>query len=324
MAAMNLLESPVNPGDQLDRYRIDRIVARSNSATVFHATDLQNGNEVAIKVPHPDMKNDPAFANRFSRALEIGEILDHPGIVKIFADPSRTETYMVMEWFPGKTLREILKEEKKLPPARAVHIAVQICDALEYIHGRGILHRDLRPENVIVGPEDRIKLIDFGGAITTSARRFTFTKLSQVVGASGYGSPEELKGKRGDARSDIYSLAVMLYEMLTGRLPFQGSDPYERITTPPVPPREIDPAISPQLQEVIYRAMEREPQYRYPSAHEFARDLENLDEVGVADRPELRDWKKKRGLGPSKVVLYVLIALIPIVIFGLLLYMARH
>ncbi len=324
MAAMNLLESPVNPGDQLDRYRIDRVVARSNTATIFHATDLRNGDEVAIKVPHPEMKNDPAFANRFSRELEIGEILDHPSIIKVIADADRARTYMVMEWFPGKTLREILNEERKLAPERAVHIAVQICDALEYVHGRGILHRDLRPENVLVGPEDRIKLIDFGGAITTGARRFTFTKLSQLIGASEYGSPEELKGKRGDARSDIYSLAVMLYEMLTGRLPFQGSDPYERITGYPVPPREINPEISPELQEVIYRALEREPQYRYASAHEFARDLENLDQVGVADRPELRDWKKKRGRRPSRIVVYVLIALIPIVIFGLLLYMARH
>jgi len=117
---------------------------------------------------------------------------------------------------------------------------------------------------------------------------------------------------------------VMLYEMLTGKMPFEGSEPYDRIMNYPVPPREIDPTISPQLQEVIYRALEREPQNRYPNAHNFAKDLQNLDAVGVADRPELRDWKKRRGQQSKKVLFYALIVLIPILIFGLLLYMARR
>ena len=323
MVVMKILESPLNPGDQLDHYRIDRVVAHSNEATVFLAKDLRNGSEVAIKVPHPEMENDSSFADRFKREVEIGELLDHPGIIKVIANPDRTAIYMVMEWFDGKTLREILKEERKLAPDRAARIAVAICDALEYLHTRGIVHRDIRPENVMVGAEDRIKLIDFGGAVKTAARRFTFTKLSQVIGTSEYVSPEELKGKRGDARSDIYALGVMLYEMLTGKMPFQGSDSYDRILNYPIPPREIDPAISPQLQEVIYRALEREPQNRYANAHEFARDLDHLEQVGVADRPELKDWKKRRTQS-SKILLYAVIALIPIAIFGLLLYMARR
>jgi serine/threonine-protein kinase len=167
-------------------------------------------------------------------------------------------------------------------------------------------------------------VIDFGGAVKTGARRLTLTRLSQAIGASEYVSPEELKGKRGDTRSDIYSLGVMLYEMLTRKMPFQESEPYDRVLNYPIPPGEIDPAISPQLQEVIYRALEREPQNRYANAHSFAEDLQNLDAVGVADRPELQDWKKKRGQQSKRFVLYVLIALIPIAIFGLLLYMARR
>ena len=230
---------------------------------------------------------------------------------------------MVMEWFAGKTLRDILKEEQKLAPERAVLIATAIADALEYIHANGIVRLDIRPENIMVGAGDHIKLIDFGGAAKTGARRLTLTRLSQVIGTSEYVSPEELKGKRGDARSDIYGLGVMLYEMLTGKMPFQDSEPYDRLMNYPIPPREIDPAISPQLQEVIYRALERDPQNRYATAHDFAKDLRNLDAVGVADRPELRDWKKRRGQS-NKFVLYALIALIPIAIFGLLLYMARR
>jgi len=183
---------------------------------------------------------------------------------------------------------------------------------------------DIRPENIMVGAGDHIKLTDFGGAVKTGARRLTLTRLSQVIGTSEYVSPEELKGKRGDARSDIYGLGVMLYEMLTGKMPFQDSEPYDRLMNYPIPPREIDPAISPQLQEVIYRALERDPQNRYATAQDFAKDLQNLDTVGVADRPELRDWKKRRGPQSKKVLLYLLIALIPILIFGLLLYMARR
>ncbi|HET6145167.1 MAG TPA: serine/threonine-protein kinase, partial [Candidatus Acidoferrales bacterium] len=266
MAAMKLLESPVNPGDHLDHYRIDRAVAHSNESTIFSATDLRNGTEVAIKVPRPEMVSDPAFADRFSRELEIGAQLDHPGIIKIIPDQDRTKIYMVMESFPGKTLREILMEEQKLVPERAASIAAAIADALEYVHTKGIVRLNIRPENVMVGAGDHIKLMDFGGAANTGARRLTLTRLSQAIGASEYVSPEELKGKRGDARSDTYALGVMLYEMLTGKMPFQNSEPYDRLLNYPIPPRELNPEISPQLQEVIYRALERDPQNRYATA----------------------------------------------------------
>ena len=321
---MKLLESPVNPGDQLDHYRIDSVVSRSAAASVFRAVDLRTSTDVAIKIPLPDMQNDPTFTDRFNREVEIGEVLDHPSIIKVIPDRERTGIYMVMEWFDGKTLRDILKQDRTIAPGRAARIVAAVCDALEYIHGHGIVHGDIRPENVMVGAGDRIKLIDFGGAIKAAARRLTMTKLSQAIGTSEYVSPEELKGRRGDARSDIYALGVMLYEMLTGKMPFQGVELYDRIRNYPIPPREMDPGISPQLQEVIYRALEPDPQNRYKSAHDFSQDLGHLEAVGVADRVEIRDWKKKRRKASSKLAIYVLIALIPIVLFALLLYVARR
>ena len=146
--------------------------------------------------------------------------------------------------------------------------------------------------------DDHIKLIDFGIAGNAGSRRITFAKLSQIMGTPDYISPEQVKGKRGDARSDLYAVGVMLYEMLTGKMPFPGANPFlimnDRLLNNPVPPREIDPNITPQLQEIIYRAMERDPANRYANAREFARDLEHPDQVGVADRPELRDWKHRR------------------------------
>ena len=203
-----------------------------------------------------------------------------------------------------------------------------ILDTLEYLHSHGIVHRDLKPENVMVDAEDRIKLIDFGIAAKTGARRLTFAKLSQTLGTPDYISPEQVKGKRGDARSDLYAVGVMLYEMLTGKAPFTGPNAFvimnDRLLNSPVPPREIDPTISPQLQEIIYRALERDPSKRYASAREFAWDLEHQDQVGVAERPELRDWKRRRTPWPRRILFYAMLALIPVIIFALLLYVARR
>jgi eukaryotic-like serine/threonine-protein kinase len=318
----------LHPGDQLDHYRIESLAARSGMASIFRATDLRTGQPVALKVPHPEMESDPVFFERFHREEEIGAKLDHPGVMKVFAEDGRSQLYMVMEWVEGRLLRQILNEQRKLPAERALKITLGVLDALDYIHGRGVVHRDLKPENIMVDAEDRIKLIDFGIAANAGARRITFTKLSQTMGTPDYISPEQVKGKRGDARSDLYAAGVMLYEMLTGKVPFTGPNAFvimnDRLLNNPVPPREIDPGISPQLQEIIYRALERDPSKRYSKAREFAWDLEHQDQVGVAERPELRDWKRRRSPWPRKILFYLMLVMIPIVIFALLLYVARH
>jgi len=318
----------LHTGEQLDHYRIEGLVARSGMASIFRATDTRTGRQVALKIPHPEMEADPAIFDRFKREEEVGQALDHPAVMKVLADDSRSGHYMVMEWVNGRLLRHILRETRPLPEERALRIAIAVCDALDYIHRNGVVHRDLKPENIMVDDEDNIKLIDFGIAGKTGARRLTFGKLSQIMGTPDYISPEQVKGKRGDGRSDIYSLGVMLYEMLTGETPFQGANPFlvmnDRLVNNPIPPREHNPAISPELQEVIYRAIEREPQNRYSTANEFAWDLEHLDQVSPTDRAELKDWKIRRTPWLKRVLFYIAMALIPIVVFGLIILAIRH
>ena len=318
----------LHTGEQLDHYRIEGLVARSGMSSIFRATDTRTGRQVALKIPHPEMEADPVIFDRFKREEEVGQALDHPSVMKVFADDSRSGHYMVMEWVNGRLLRHILRELKPFPQERAVRIAIAVCDALDYIHRNGVIHRDLKPENIMVDADDNIKLIDFGIAGKTGARRLTFGRMSQIIGTPDYISPEQVKGKRGDGRSDIYSLGVMLYEMLTGETPFQGANPFlvmnDRLVNNPIPPREHNPAISPELQEVIYRAIEREPQNRYSTANEFAWDLEHLDQVTPTDRSELKDWKIRRTPWLKRVLFYVAMALIPIVVFGLIILAARH
>ena len=318
----------LHSGDQLDHYRIDGLVARSGMASIFRGTDLRDGRQVAIKVPHPEVESDPALYDRFRREEEIGTTLDHPGVMKVFVDENRSRVYMVMEWVEGRLLRKILDEQHILAPERAIRLTLRILDALGYIHARGVVHRDLKPENIVVDENDAIKIIDFGIAGNTKARRLTFAKLSQTMGTPDYISPEQVKGKRGDARSDLYALGVMLYEMLTGKVPFTGANPFlimnDRLLNNPVPPREIDSTITPQLQEIIYRALERDPKNRYPNARDFSWDLEHQDQVGVSDREALHNWKQRRTPWAKKILFYVILALIPVVIFAVLLYVARH
>jgi eukaryotic-like serine/threonine-protein kinase len=318
----------LHPGDQLDHYRIDSLVARSGMATIFRATDTRTGRAVAIKLPHIEMESDPILFDRFNREEEIGEKLNHPGVVKVLNHEERSRRYMVLEWVEGRLLRQILNEVKVLPQDRAIKITVSLCKALDYIHSQGVVHRDLKPENIMVDGEDRTKLIDFGIAANAGSRRLTFAKLTEAMGTPDYISPEQVKGKRGDARSDIYTLGIMFYEMLTGKVPFTGPNPFvimnERLLNNPIPPREVNPAVTPQLQEIIYRAIERDPKKRYQSAHEFAIDLEHPEKVGVADRDELKNWRQKRSPVMRKVLFYIMLALIPVLVFGLMLLVARQ
>jgi eukaryotic-like serine/threonine-protein kinase len=226
-------------------------------------------------------------------------------------------------FFAPPTCVEILAEEGKLDTQRAVRIACSVCDALDYLHANGVVHRDLKPENIMVDPGDRIKLIDFGIAQKAGARRLTFGRLSNIMGTAEYIAPEQVKGKRGDARSDLYALGVILFEMLTGSTPFSGPNPLavmnSRLKTDPIRLRDANPALSPELEEVLIRALERDPRNRFGSARELASELEHPGRAGA------RNPGAAAGAPvPRPVLFYSTLTVIPVSIFLLLLYVASH
>jgi serine/threonine-protein kinase len=317
----------LEPGTQLDSYRIDAPIAKSGMATIFRATDTRDGRTVALKIPHPDMEADPILFDRFKREGAIGERLNHPNVMRVFADERRSRIYMVMEWCPGRLLRQIL-DEGRIPQDRAIRIAIEVLKALDYIHANGVVHRDLKPENIMVDDHDHIKLIDFGIAGDTTSRRLTYANFTTMLGTPNYIAPEQVKGKRGDGRTDLYSMGVILYEMLTAKLPFTGPSPMaamnDRLLNHPLPPRVADPSVSPQLQEILYRALERDPKNRYSTAQEFIHDLEHPDQVGIEERPELLHWQKRKSQLSRKILYYSGLALIPVAILLIMVLISRY
>jgi serine/threonine-protein kinase len=311
-------------GERLDQYDLTELLARSGMASIFKATDRKSGATVALKVPHMQYESDIAFYQRFEREEKIGQKLEHPNIVRVLRPESKSRMYLVMEFAEGSSLRAILGRRKRLPVAEALDMARQLARALVYMHQNGIVHRDLKPENVLVTDDGHVKLLDFGIAMDESARRLTWVGLSSTMGTPDYMAPEQVRGRRGDARTDVYALGTMLYEMITGEVPHTGANAQavmrSKVEEDPRLPHEVLPDIDPNVEEIILRAIERSPRERYRSAAEMLADLEDPTKVVPRDRSERRNRPLLRALRLPRRALAPIVFLLVIGGLGVLIW----
>jgi serine/threonine-protein kinase len=275
--------SRFSPGERLDTYEIVQLLGAGAYNESYQATDLRDGRTVVLKIPDPNLFADPATYNRYKREAEVAKRLDHPAVQGAIDDgESRAEPYLVLTFVDGDTLSHRLRGQRgafSIPTV--VDWGRQLAEALGYLHGEGVVHRDLKPGNVLIGPDDRLVIADFGTAQLAGARRLTFKHLTGLLGTPEYMSPEQAQGGRGDARSDIYALGIIMYEMLTGRTPFSGNDWMAvmagHLRDDPKPIRKLRPDVAPALDAVVLHALRRYPDNRYQSADDMRRDLDRLD-----------------------------------------------
>lgn len=294
----------INVGEKLDQYELTELIARSGMASIFKAIDSVSGETVAIKIPYMQFESDVVFFGRFQREEQVGRRLDHPNIIKVLTPEKKSRMYFAMEYVEGLSLRAMMRDKQPFPAARALDLAHQICSALIYMHSQGVVHRDLKPENILVTDAGQVKIMDFGIALDESARRLTWSGLSSTIGTPDYMAPEQVSGKRGDVRTDIYALGTILYEMLTGELPYSGENVYNvmraKTNEDPQPPSRYLPDIDRHLEEIILHAIERQPRNRYATAAEMLEDLRNPSQVEVRDRaaqlhPRSLRWMRIKG-----------------------------
>jgi len=269
------------------RYELGDPLGRGGMAEVRRARDTRLGRQVAVKLLRIDLAGDPTFQARFRREAQASAGLNHPNIVAVYdtgeekdPDSGVSVPYIVMELVEGHTLRELLRDGRKILPDRALELSAGVLDALAYSHRAGIVHRDIKPANVMLTNAGRVKVMDFGIARAVADTSATMTQTAAVIGTAQYLSPEQARGETVDARSDIYSAGCLLYELLVGQPPFRGDSPvsvaYQHVRETPVPPSQLDPMVSGDMDAIVLKALAKEASQRYQTASEMRDDINRL------------------------------------------------
>ena len=299
------------------RYELGALIGRGGMADVHVGMDTRLGRRVAVKLLKPSLANDPAFRTRFRREAQDAAKMAHPTIVRIFdageesiREASGAETlvpFIVMEYVDGRLLKDVLADGP-LEPAEATQIISQVLTALEYSHRAGVVHRDIKPGNIMITASGQVKVMDFGIARAISESSATIAESSAIVGTAQYFSPEQARGESVDARTDLYSTGIVLFELLTGRAPFRGDNPvavaYQHVNSDAVAPSTLNPKVSPALDAVVLRALAKDRFARYQSAGEFRADVEAAaaGEVPARKQVATNDFNATLfGVNPSSV-----------------------
>jgi len=284
------------PDPLSDRYELGEILGFGGMSEVHLARDLRLHRDVAVKILRADLARDPSFYLRFRREAQNAAALNHPAIVAVY-DTGEAETatgplpYIVMEYVDGVTLRDIVHNDGPMPPRRALEVIADACQALNFSHQNGIIHRDVKPANIMISKAGAVKVMDFGIARAIADSGTSVTQTSAVIGTAQYLSPEQARGETVDARSDVYSLGCVLYEVLTGEPPFVGDSPvavaYQHVREDPTPPSQKNPALPPELDAVVLKALAKNPENRYQTAAEMRADLVRVHNGETPDAPKV-------------------------------------
>lgn len=289
-------------GQQIGHYAVVRKLGQGGMSNVYLARDADEDRDVVLKFPHEEIMGDVATHERFSREVKIGHLLTHPNIQQLYSLAAVNHAeFLVLEYIPGRNLRDFLRDHGPFDYAEAVSLSLQLAHALAYAHENQVAHRDLKPENVIVAEDGTAKVMDFGIASMQGARRVTWGPLSSQVGTPDYMAPEQIQGGRGDSRTDIYALGMILYEMIAGRLPYDGDNALavmnQHVTAKAPPLHFYRPDVPPALEEIVMKAIRRTPADRWPTMNSLIAVLENWDLVDV---PTLRsEREQERGDNPK-------------------------
>lgn len=319
------------PGAHIDHYEIIKLLGHGGMSRVYLALDANTQQTVVLKFLNDDLIGNVAVYERYKREVEIGNRLNHPHVQHALnVNEERSDQYLVVEYIKGRTLRAVLEDSVPNPLSvdEALRITLQICDALIYCHAQGIFHRDMKPENVMIEENGNVKIIDFGIALLEGARRVTWRGLTGTVGTPDYMAPEQLKGERGTAASDIYAVGIMFYEMLCGRTPFEGENVFavmnQHVSQDPPSILECNPNLSHELATVVMKAVRRDMQKRYQSVKDMQHDLCNLETVKPIpyhpDKPTANNTMQQIRTAAIVIVLILLAA----IALGVLAQLAHH
>jgi eukaryotic-like serine/threonine-protein kinase len=330
------------------RYRLGAVIGHGGMAEVHRGRDVRLGRDVAIKLLRPELARDPSFQGRFRREAQSAASLNHPAIVAVYdtgedqGDGGGVTPYIVMEFVEGRTLRDVLAAEGRLLPQRAMEITAQICAALEQAHRAGIVHRDIKPGNVMLTPAGEVKVMDFGIARAVTGSAATMTQTASVIGTAHYLSPEQARGEHVDARSDLYSTGCLLYELVTGAPPFSGDTPvavaYQHVREDPIPPSGVEPEVPPAIDAIVLKAMAKNPANRYQTAAQMRADLERAlagqpveaapvlaeDSTTILPPPATTVLLRQQQRRPGRVLAYIGLGVAAVLVFLVALLLAGN